>query len=380
MKDDNFKRCTNCVMDTSDPSLTFDGNGRCNRCHNYYENIVPDWHPDEQGVAMLEKKLEAVRAAGRGKKYDCIIGLSGGLDSSYVAYYAIEKLHLRALLLHVDAGWNTPISNANIKAVAEGLKADLVTYTVDWEEMKQLQLAFLRSGLPDADTPQDLAFFSTLYKYARQHKIKYILTGGNHSTECIREPMAWGTYFATDTTFVRDVFRKNGVGSLSKFPMLDILTYKIIYRFFYGVRVVKPLNCIPFFKEKAIEELKERFGWQPYPQKHYESWFTKFFEGYWLPQKFGFDKRKVYCSSLVLTGQMDRAEAVQRISHPEMNPQELEECINYVCRKLEISRQELDEMFHAPKRVFSDYKNKNSLIMLGATIMNLLGVEKRKFH
>jgi N-acetyl sugar amidotransferase len=366
-------------MDTSDSLIEFDENGMCDHCHNYYENIQPNWHPNAEGERLLKPIVEKIKKEGRGKEYDCIIGLSGGLDSSYVAYYATKILGLRPLLVHVDAGWNTPVSINNVKCIVDGLGLDLETYVIDWEEMKDLQLAFLKSQVPDCDTPQDLAFFSALYTYAAKNKIKYILTGGNFSTECIREPLEWGSYYGTDTTFVKDIHRKIGKRKLKNFPLSDIFKYKIYYRYFKGMRVVKPLDCIPYFKDAAIQELNEKFGWQPYKHKHHESYFTRFFECYWLPEKFGYDKRRAHFSSLILTKQMTREEALERVASPEVDPETMEHDINFVCSKLGISRETLNEIFKGKNKTFRDYKNKYFFITIGTRIMQKLGVEKRKF-
>jgi N-acetyl sugar amidotransferase len=371
--------CTSCIMDTTDSLIEFDEKGMCDHCRNFYDNIHPSWHPDETGAKLLTPIISKIKRYGKGKEYDCIIGLSGGMDSSYVVYYAVEKLGLRPLLLHVDAGWNTPVSINNIKCLVDGLGLDLETFVVNWEEMKDLQLAFLKSQVPDADTPQDLAFFSVLYNYAAKNKIKYILTGGNFSTECVREPLEWGSYYATDTRFVKDIHKKHGKKPLKNFPLSDIFKYKLYYRYVKGIRVVKPLDCIPYFKDAAAKELNEKFGWQPYKHKHHESYFTRFFETYWLPEKFGYDKRKAHLSSLVLTGQMTREVALERVSKPEVDKETMEHDINFVCSKLGITRKELNEIFTGKNKTFRDYKNKYNLITMGTRVMQLLGVEKRKF-
>lgn len=378
-KKSDYRVCTNCVMDTSDSLIEFDENGMCDHCHNFYENIKPNWHPDEKGAQMLKPIVEKIKKYGKGKEYDCLIGLSGGLDSSYVAYYATQKLGLRPLLLHVDAGWNTPVSIHNVKCLMDGLGLDLETYVVNWEEMKDLQLAFLKSGVTDADTPQDVAFFSVLHKYASKNKIKYILTGGNYSTECVREPLEWGGYFATDTTFVKDVHKKFGKKQLVNFPLTDIFKYKLYYRYVKGVKLIKPLDLIPYFKESAIKELSEKFGWKPYKHKHHESYFTRFYETYWLPEKFGYDKRRAHFSSLVLTKQMSREDALERLSKPEVERNIIESDINFVCSKLGLNREEMLKIFDGPNRTFHDFKNKYNLITLGTKVMQKLGLEKRKF-
>ena len=188
-------RCSNCVMDTTDPTIIFDENGICDYCNNYYNNILPNWHTNERGRSSIMKVVEKIKADGINKDYDCMIGISGGLDSSFLAHIAVKEFGLRPLFFHVDAGWNSDISTHNIQKLIDGLGADLYTEVVNWEEMKDLQRAFIKSQVPDIDTPQDLVFFSALYNYAAKNGYKYIITGGNFSTECVREPLTWGAYY-----------------------------------------------------------------------------------------------------------------------------------------------------------------------------------------
>ena len=298
--------CTQCIMDTSDSKIIFDGRGACEYCNNYHQNIQPNWHTDERGASELSRIVEEIREHGRGRDYDCIIGLSGGVDSSYVTYLAKAKLGLRPLVFHVDAGWNTQQATNNIEKLIDGLGLDLHTEVVDWEEMKDLQLAFLKAQVPHIDMPQDHAFFAALYNFAAKHGFRYVLTGANYSTECIREPLEWH-YHASDLRQLKDIHRQFGSRPLKTFPLADILKFRIYYRYVKGLRVIKPLNYVPYFKEPAMQELVERFGWQRYAHKHYESRFTRFYEGYWLPKKFGFDKRRAHFSSLIVTGQLSRA-------------------------------------------------------------------------
>lgn len=220
--------CANCVMDTSDPNITFDESGLCDYCNNYKSEILPNWHTNagKRRVGYLANKI---RERGAGKDFDCIIGLSGGLDSSYVAHIAKEKMGLRPLLFHVDAGWNTDQAVGNIEKLVDGLGLDLYTEVINWEEMKDLQLSFLKSQIADQDLPQDAAFFSALYKFARKHRIKYVLTGGNFSTECCREPEEWG-YPGIDKALFNDIHKEFGARKLKSFPLLDIFTYKVLYQ------------------------------------------------------------------------------------------------------------------------------------------------------
>ena len=375
----DYQICTNCIMDTTDSSITFDEKGVCEYCQNYYNNILPNWHTDARGEQEIMKVMDKIKKEGEGKDHDCLIGISGGLDSSYLVYLAKKKFGLRPLLFHVDAGWNSDISTHNIQKIVDGLDLDLYTEVVNWDEMKDLQLAFIKSQVRDIDIPQDLVFFSSLYNFAVKNKFKYILTGGNYSTECVREPFEWGAYFQTDMTYVNDIHSKFGTIPLKTFPTCDILKYKIVYRYFHGVRVVKPLDHVPFIKNDVIKELSEMLGWQPYPHKHHESRFTRFFESYWLPRKFGFDRRKAHFSSLILTNQMDREAAMERISRPELPEKELEQEFEFVAQKLGLTVDELRQYFNGQNKSYKDYKTKHKIITLGTRIMQFFGVEKRAF-
>lgn len=373
----NYQICANCIMDTSDPNIVFDGRGWCDYCNNFETSVLPSWHADESALMLL---AETIRMEGKGKDFDCILGLSGGLDSSYAAYIVKEKMGLRPLLFHVDAGWNTDQAVANIEKLVDGLGLDLYTEVVNWEEMKDLQVAFLRSGIPDQDLPQDAAFFSSLYKFARQYKIKHIITGSNYSTECCREPEEWGGYLGIDAILFNDIHSCFGKRPLKTFPLLDILIYKLVYQRVLGMKVYHPLNLVPFVKKDAEDELERLFGWQRFQHKHHESRFTRFYEDYWLPRKFGFEKRRAHFSSLIMTGQMTRDDALDRISHPEMNEHFMTQEFEYVAHKLGLTIAQLQQIFDSPNKTYRDYKNKRWLIGLGANAMRCLGLEKRYFR
>lgn len=370
-----YQICTNCIMDTSDSGIVFDEQGRCDYCNNYCNNIVPNWHPDERGEREIMAQVEQIKRDGRGRDHDCLIGLSGGVDSSYVTYIAKEKFGLRPLLYHVDAGWNSQQAVNNIEKLVDGLDLDLFTEVVDWPEMRDLQLAFFKANVPHLDTPQDHAFFAGLYNFAAKNGVKYILTGANYSTECVREPLEWH-YHASDLRQLKDIHRRFGTRPLKKFPLAGIFRFKIWYRFAKGVRVVKPLNSIPFHKEEAMQELVDRFGWQKYAHKHYESRFTRFYESYWLPTKFGYDKRRAHFSSLILTGQLDRDEALRKISIPAYDPATINEDFEYIATKLGISVAELRVLHEGPKKTFRDYKNDMTLMDLGAKVLRIAGIQR----
>jgi len=380
MSHDPYQICSNCIMDTSDPNITFDDRGWCDYCQNFESNILPSWHTDEKGEKALSNISEKIRSKGKGKDFDCIIGLSGGLDSSYLTYIAKEKMGLRPLLFHVDAGWNTDQAVGNIEKLVDGLGLDLYTEVINWEEMKDLQVAFFKSQLADQDLPQDTAFFSMLYKFAKQHKVKYVLTGSNFSTECCREPEEWGGYPGIDRTLILDIHRKFGKKPLKTFPIVDIFTYKIYYKYVLGMEVVKPLNFVPYVKKDAEKKLKTLFGWKKFVHKHHESRFTRFYEDYWMPKKFGYEKRRAHFSSLIMTAQMSREEALKRISKPELDELFLSQQFEYVASKLDLSTKELREIFEGENKTYKDYKNKKSLIGLGAYCMKILGLEKRLFR
>jgi N-acetyl sugar amidotransferase len=380
MKLKDYKICAKTIMDTSDPNIVFDEHDISDYYYNYKNTIEPNWHTDEGGYNELMMNAEKIRQDGKSRDFDCIIGLSGGLDSSYAAYVAKEIMGLKPLIFHVDAGWNTQQAVGNIEKIVNGLNLDLYTEVINWEEMKDLQVAFLRSQIPDQDLPQDYAFFSGLYKFARKHKIKYVLTGSNYSTECCREPEEWGGYAGIDTTLVNDIHKKFGKRSLKSFPLVDIFQYKIYYRYVLGMKVFKPLNLVPYLKEDAENLLAEKFNWQKFQHKHHESRFTRFYEDYWLPRKFGFEKRRAHFSSLILTGQMTRDEALERISKPELSEQFLEQEFEYVAHKLDLTVDELRQIFSGENKTFRNYKNKRDLIGLGAKTMRVLGLERRLFR
>ncbi|EPJ5916586.1 N-acetyl sugar amidotransferase [Pseudomonas aeruginosa] len=380
MSNHSYKICTRCIMDTSDPHIHFDQQGVCEYCQNFDEAIKPNWHTDKHGEAELKRLAEVIKRDGKGRDFDCIIGLSGGLDSSYVSYVAKEKMGLRPLLFHVDAGWNTDQAVGNIEKLVDGLGLDLYTEVINWEEMKDLQVAFLKSQISDQDLPQDAAFFSALYKFARAHKIKYVLTGGNFSTECCREPEEWGGYPGIDKRLFKDIHKRFGTRTLKTFPIVDILAYKIYYRYVLGMQVIRPLNLLPYVKKDAEETLQRLYGWQSFQHKHHESRFTRFYEDYWLPRKFGYEKRRAHFSSLIMTGQMTREEALERISKPEMDENFLHSEFEYVANKLDLSIEDLQFIFDGENKTFHDYKNKHFMIGLGARIMNTLGLEHRLFR
>lgn len=362
-------------MDTTDTEIKFDLRGYCDHCITYDEQILPNWHTDERGERALEAMVFEIKKEGKDKDFDCILGMSGGIDSSYLLYLAKKELSLRPLVFHVDAGWNSQIAVNNIEKLVDGLGLDLYTEVIDWEEMKDLQLAFFKSGVPHIDTPQDHAFFATMYKFAEQHSVRHILTGANFSTECVRNPLEW-MYHQSDSIQLRDIHRRFGTRPLVKYPVTNILRHKVYLPYIRRIRVLRPLNYVPYIKADAMKFLQENFGWQPYPQKHFESRFTKFYESYWLPKKFGYDTRRVQYSSLILTNQMTRAEALIRLEVSPYDPETINHDFEYVAAKLNITVGELQGYFDAPNRSFQDYRSQKSIYTIGAAVMRLFGLER----
>src|ERR1041384_125923 len=301
--------------------------------------------------------------------------MSGGIDSSYLTYVAKEQLGLRPLVFHVDAGWNSQEAVNNIERIVDALGLDLFTTVIDWEEMRDLQLAFFKSGVPHIDTPQDHAFFATMYDFAERHGVRYILTGANYSTECIRNPIEW-MYYQSDSRQLLDIHRKHGTRPLKTFPITSILRHKVWLRYVKRMRVVRPLNYVPYMKADAMRELAEKFGWQPYPQKHFESRFTRFYESYWLPKKFGYDVRKVQYSSLIVTNQMTRDEALARLAQPPYDEATIRRESEFVANKLGITVDELNSYLTGPRRTYRDYRSQRDIYRVGAGAMRLLGLER----
>jgi N-acetyl sugar amidotransferase len=361
-------------MDTTDSRITFDEHGVCDHCNNFYKHTFPNWKTGAEGWQALQQVVERIKKEGQGKDFDCILGISGGIDSSYLTHIAREKLGLRPLVFHVDAGWNSQEAVNNIEKLVDKLGLDLYTEVIDWEEMRDLQLAFIKAGVPHIDIPQDHAFFATMYNFAAKYKIKHILTGANYSTECVKNPREW-IYFGTDVRQIRDIHRKFGQRPLIKFPLSNILRHKIYLRYLRGIRVVMPLNYVPYVKEQAMQLLVNQYGWQRYPQKHFESRFTRFYEGYWLPEKFGFDTRKVQFSALILTKQMSRDEALEKLSRPAYDESTIAQDFEYVATKLGISVSELQSYMDASNKTYCDYKSQRAIFTIGAWAMKALGLE-----
>ena len=370
-----YQICTNCVMDTTDPNIKFDEKGVCERCNQFYQDILPSWNYGKGKEKELEDIIGKIKEAGKNKKYDCLLGLSGGLDSSYMLHFVIKVLELRPLVFHVDAGWDTSFAVNNIQKLVTKLGVDLKIEKINWNEVRDMQLAFFKSGVPHLDIPQDHAFVAALDNYAEKHNIKYVLNGGNISTEVIVNPDAW-SYWGTDMRHIKDILRQFGTVPMETYPFTNIFKRKIYMPYIKRIKVVKLLNYIPYVKKEAEELLKKEYGWEPYPQKHFESIMTKFLEGYWLPERFGYDIRKAQFSSLILTEQMTREEALEKLKEPPLSEKESAELFTQVAAMLEISEEELRSYLRMPLKTYKDYKNQSTIITIGSKIMQFLKVDQ----
>lgn len=352
-----YQVCSRCVMDTSDPLITFDAHGVCNHCNEFDTVTRRNWFPNEEGARRWEAQAAQIRADGKGRDYDCILGLSGGVDSSYLAL-KVREWGLRPLVVHVDAGWNSELAVANIEKIVNHCGLDLHTHVVDWEEMRDLHLAYLRAGIANQDVPQDHVFFASLYHFATRNGIRTVLSGGNIATEGIF-PQAWHGP-AMDAINLRDIHRRFGERPLKTYSTVSFLEYYVWYPFIKKMRTARPLNFMPYNKEMAIVELESTCGWRSYGRKHGESLFTKLFQNHYLPVKFGYDKRRPHLASLIVSGQMTRDEAMVKLAEPLYDPKELEIDISYFCKKLRITRAQFDEFMTATNHGHADYKTWDS--------------------
>lgn len=368
-----YQICAKTVLDTSDPSITFDKNGISNGYYAFQNVVKPNWHPDEFGRQELERMVCKIKQAGKGKDFDCLLGLSGGMDSSYMLHTMVTKFGLRPLVFHVDGGWNTERAVHNIHVMVDKLKVAFYTQVIDWEEMRDFQRAWFKSGQPHIDIPQDHAFIASLYRFAEKFSVKYILNGGNISTEGVSVPYQF-FYWGTDMVHIRDITKRFGSIPMKNYPSSSVYRHKLYLRYLKGITVLKPLNYMPYTKKLAIEVLEREYGWKQHPQKHFESRFTQFYEGYWLPTRFGFDVRRSHLSSLILTDQVTRDEALSELEKPPYDPNTIERDFQYVAVKLGIPSEELRSYQEMPKKFYWDYRNQHALLGAIEKGMRALGL------
>ena len=377
-KSSTYHICTSCVMDTTDDNIHFDENGVCERCREYENSILSQWNYGKGHEKELSELLNRIKTSGKGKEYDCILGLSGGLDSSYMLHLAVTEWGLRPYVFHIDAGWNLPMATENIHKVCDKLGLEIHVAKMDWEEMRQMQLAFFRTGHAGLDAPQDHAFIALIDKLACQLGVKYILNGYNIATEIVSNPKSWdkGAGYSGDGTYIKDVLRHWCDVKITNYTFTSGFKHKVWIPYVLGVKTIKPLNLVPVTKQLMEETLHDVYGYEPYGQKHYEDLLTKFLEGYWLPTRFGYDIRKAQLSSLVVTGQMTRDEALEILKNPPLSEEESEFLFSQVAAKLEIREDELMKLHDMP-RLNIKYRSQEWLYTLGIKFFTWVGVEKR---
>lgn len=346
-----YQICTRCIMDTSDPNITFDEYGYCNHCTTAL--LVEKMKVPLNKEAALQSLIKKVKERGKGKNYDCVIGVSGGVDSTYVAYL-VKKAGLRPLAVHLDNGWDSELAVDNVQRVLNNLDIELYTHVLEWEEFKRLQVAFLKASTPDSEIPTDHAIFAVLRDVAIKENT-LIISGTNHSSESIL-PTTWSQGHS-DWNYIRKVFDFFGEGKLKSFPHTGIMK-----RFYYDrikrQKIYSILDYIDYDKEKAKQFLIEKLGWRDYGGKHHESIYTRFFQAYILPTKFGFDKRRAHLSSLIVAGQISREEALGKMEERLYPENELKEHLEYVPKKLDLTKREFKRIMNTPPRSYEDFSPK----------------------
>jgi len=332
-------------MDTSDPEITFDENSVCNHCYSYKERIQNDLHLDELGQRHLNSVISGIKAKYANRQYDCLIGVSGGVDSTYVAYMAKKIFGLRPLAVHFDNGWNSALAVKNIEQILNHLDVDLFTYVVDWSEFRDLQLSFIKASVINWEIPTDHGITALLYRIAAKKNIKYILGGGNIATEAIM-PMSWA-FYARDLRHIKSVHRRFGTKPLKTFPTMSMKRF-LYYTFVKGIKWFPLLNYVNYDNESVMKLIQGELGWKYYGGKHYESIFTRIYQGYILAEKYGVDKRRAHLSTLVNSGQMTRDEALQELDKPKYDPEQYAWDFQFFLKKFELSEKQFRELFERP--------------------------------
>jgi N-acetyl sugar amidotransferase len=353
MKNRIYQQCVRCVMDTTDPEIRFDEDGVCNHCTDFLKRREEIKKMRKSGTEHLKEIIKKIKASGVNKKYDALLGISGGADSCYVAYL-LKKFGIRTLLVHVDNGWNSDDASLNIKNVAKELGFDYESYVFDWREFKDIQLAFLKASVVEAETPTDVGILGALHQVAACNGIKYIISGGNLATEGIL-PKMWH-YNAKDTKYFTYIQKTFGTVKPQKFPNFGFKT-EMYYKIVKGIKIIYLLNYVNYNKADAMKVLQEELGWRYYGGKHHESHFTKFVQSYLLPKKFNLDYRKATFSSQICAGDIDREEAVEALKAPIYNEADMEREKEYIAKKLGINKEELNQILEKPGRYYHEYPN-----------------------
>ena len=357
-----FQRCTRCVMDNAgvDYGITFDADGVCNLCTDMLAKTAAHLYGGQYSDAKLADLVRELKEGSKRREYDCVVGISGGVDSSYLCY-RLKELDLRVLAVHCDSGWNSELAVMNIERLIRLLDLEYQTYVIDWEEFRDLQLAFIRASIPNIEIPTDHALMGTLYRVASQHSVKYILTGSNAATEGIMPP-GWA-YNPHDLRHLKAIHRKFGTTPLRTFPQLGY-PREMYYSYVRRIQRRRPLNYMDYKKEEAMRVLEDSLGWVYYGGKHYESVFTRFFQAYILPVKFGIDKRKAHLSTMICSNQMTRERALEELAAPLYTEERLREDKQFVLKKFQLDEDEFDEIMKAPAKTSRDYPNSERMLSL----------------
>ena len=354
----NNQICTRCLMDSTVPDIKFDDRGVCNICTQYVERVEKELDNGPSGQEKLNSMVERIKKEGTGRDYDCIIGVSGGVDSTYVAYLVKKRYGLRPLAVHLDNGWDSELAVANVEQVLKRLDIDLFTHVLNWEEFKDLQISFLKSSVSNAEIPTDQAIWALLVRTAAKYKVRYIISGLNIVTEALM-PEPW-LYSSKDAFFINALQRKFGRMPLKSYPELNVWDY-VYFMLLRGIRWVPILNYVPYIKSEAKQLLIDELGWRDYGGKHYESIYTRFFHAYYLPQKFGIDLRRSYLSALVVSGQITREEGLKELAQPPAPPDQIEEDVEFVVKKLGLTHEAFDQIMHASPISYTEYPNTERL-------------------
>ncbi|QDQ25723.1 N-acetyl sugar amidotransferase [Chitinimonas arctica] len=354
----HYQICVRCVMDTTDAEISFDESGVCSHCKSHEARVAQAPFSQSDAGEKLAALVARIKARAKGE-YDCIIGLSGGVDSSYVAYQAIQ-LGLKPLAVHFDNGWNSELAVKNIERMVKKLNLDLITYVIDWEEFRDIQRSFFKANVIDIEMVTDHAIFAALFKLAKQHKIRYILSGTNVATESIM-PKAW-QHFKFDLLNLMAIQKKFGQLKVRSYPTISIW-HMAWNKYMSGFQSVPILNYLPYKKEEAIATLKAELGWEYYGGKHYESLFTKYYQAHILPKKFGVDKRKVHLSDLIMNGEVTRELALKELEKPPYTESALASDREYICKKLGFSQVEHDAYLNASAVSHFDYPSYAKIAM-----------------
>lgn len=347
-----YRVCSRCVMDTSDKEIVFDKDGVCNHCRQAEQSLIQ--LKKQRDSFDLKGYCGQIKEAGKGRKYDCVVGISGGVDSCYVMYL-VKSMGLNPLAVHIDNGWDSELAVQNIRMLLEKLEVDLYTYVVDWQEFRDLQLAFLKASTPDSEIPTDHMIFPVLGMVAHKYKCKYIIMGHNSASESVL-PRTW-SHGHFDWKYIKAIHKQFGTVKMKTFPHFTRFDLDYFLRKFVWFNI---LDYIDYDKEAAKKFLMSDYGWRDYGGKHYESFYTKFFQTYILPVKFGYDKRRAHYSSLIMAGQMNRQEALDLLQGSPYKEEELERDIEYIAEKLQITKAEFEEIMSKEPKSYWDYPNQEN--------------------